>query len=84
MAVMGAGFVALFVAITRDAELTRHPLPRAAVRAAFRRFGIGGVVYLALIGLAFVNAIVTLALHGLVAIYYCFDQLAPARGSASD
>jgi hypothetical protein len=79
MALMGLGFTLLFLAITRDAELTHRPVSPAAVRAALRRFGIGGAVYLALIGLAFVSAVATLAIHGLLALYYCFDQLAPAR-----
>jgi uncharacterized membrane protein len=80
MALMALGFTLLFVAITRDAELTHRPVPGNAIRAALRRFGVGGLVYLALIGLAFVSAIATLAVHALLALYYCFDQLAPARG----
>jgi uncharacterized membrane protein len=84
MAVMGAAFTLLFLAITRDAALTPRPVPKPAIQAALRRFGVGGIVYLALIGLAYVNAIATLAVHGLLAIYYCFDQLAPARSAARD
>jgi uncharacterized membrane protein len=79
MAFMGLGITLLFLAITRDAELTHRPVPAPAIRAALRRFGIGGVVYLALIGLSFVSAVVTLAVHGLIALYYCFDQLTAAR-----
>jgi uncharacterized membrane protein len=79
MALMGLGFTLLFLAITRDAELTHDPVPPAAIRASLRRFGIGGIVYGALIALAFVSAPATLGVHGLVALYYCFDQLAGAR-----
>jgi hypothetical protein len=42
---------------------------------ALRRFGIGNVFYLATIGLSFLNATATLAVHAALAIYYCFDQL---------
>jgi hypothetical protein len=79
MALMGFAFASLFLTITRDARLTRQPIPRDAVRAALRRFGVGALVYLGLIGLAFVNAIATLAVHGLLALYYAFDQLTAAR-----
>jgi uncharacterized membrane protein len=79
MALMGLAFASLFLTITRDARLTRQPIPRDAVRAALRRFGVGALVYLGLIGLAFVNAIATLAVHGLLALYYAFDQLTAAR-----
>jgi uncharacterized membrane protein len=84
MALMALGFTLLFLAVTRDADLTRSPVPRSAVRTALRRFSSGGLVYLALIGLAYVNAVVTLAVHGLLALYYCFDQLAPARAQVDD
>jgi uncharacterized membrane protein len=79
MALMGLAFAGLFLAITRDTELTRQPIPRQVVRAALRRFGVGALIYLGLIGLAFVSAIATLAVHGLLALYYAFDQLTAAR-----
>jgi uncharacterized membrane protein len=79
MALMGFAFASLFLTITRDHQLTHQPIPRAVIRAALRRFGVGAVIYLGLIGLAFVNAIATLAVHGLLALYYAFDQLSPAR-----
>jgi hypothetical protein len=47
-----------------------------------RRFALGNVFYLATIGLSFVNATLTLAVHGALAIYYCFDQL-PGVGTAA-
>ena len=51
----------------------------AVSRAALRRFGVGNVFYLGTIGLSFVSAIATLAVHGALAIYYCFDQLPTER-----
>jgi len=79
MLVMGIAFTGFFLAITRDARLMHTPLDPATVRATLRRFSAGALVYLATVGLAFVSAIVTLIVHALLAAYYCFDQLAPAR-----
>jgi uncharacterized membrane protein len=84
MALMGLGFTVLFLSVTRDAVLARAQISRSAQRAALRRFGGGGLVYLGLIGLAFVNAVVTLVVHGILALYYCFDQLAPARAPGQE
>src|SRR6266498_3603479 len=47
----------------------------AKARSTILRFTAGNVVYLALIGLAFVSAPLTLALHFLLALYYVFNQL---------
>ena len=54
----------------------------ATRRTTLLRFGAGNVVYLATIGLAFVNAVVTLAVHAVIALYYCFDQLRVLRPTA--
>jgi uncharacterized membrane protein len=79
MLAMSIGFTLLFLAISRDARLLHVPLDRATVRHTLRRFSIGGVFYLATIGLSFVSAVLTLIVHALLALYYCFDQLASAR-----
>jgi uncharacterized membrane protein len=79
MFLMGIAFAALWLAITRDARLLHEPIDPTVRRAALRRFGAGGVVYALTIGLSFVSAIATLAVHAALAIYYCFDQLSPAR-----
>jgi uncharacterized membrane protein len=47
----------------------------AKARSTILRFTAGNVVYLGLIGLAFVSAPLTLALHFLLALYYVFNQL---------
>ena len=78
MTAMGLAFSGLWLAITRDARLLHDHVDHSTSRAALRRFSLGGVLYLATIGLAFVNAIATLAVHAALAIYYCFDQL-PVR-----
>ena len=79
MVAMGAAFSLLFLAFTRQARLLHTPIPPHDRRAAIRRFSIGGFCYLCTIGLAYLSPIAMLATHALLAIYYCFDQLAPAR-----
>ncbi|MFE0464716.1 TMEM175 family protein [Kitasatospora sp. NPDC058965] len=81
MVAMSAAFSLLFLSFTRDARTLHTPIPAEAKRAARRRFGIGGVCYLAALGLAFVSPVAMLATHAVVALYYCFDQLAPARST---
>ncbi|MEV7180964.1 TMEM175 family protein [Kitasatospora sp. NPDC093679] len=81
MVAMGIAFSLLFLAFTRDARLLHRPIPPEALRTALRRFGIGGLGYLATVGLAYVSPVAMLATHALLAVYYCFDQLAPARAT---
>jgi len=82
MLAMGSSFSLLWLAITRDAGLLHEHLDPAGSRAALRRFGVGNIVYAITIGLAFVNAIATLAVHAVIALYYCFNQLPLARRRA--
>jgi uncharacterized membrane protein len=77
MTAMGLTYAGLWLVVTRNSALLQEYLDRAASRAALGRFALGNVVYLATIGLAFVNAIATLAVHAVVALYYCFNQLRP-------
>jgi uncharacterized membrane protein len=79
MFLMGIAFALLWLTVTRDARLLHEHVDRAASRAAIRRFGLGNVFYLATIGLSFVSAIATLAVHAALALYYCFDQLQTRR-----
>jgi uncharacterized membrane protein len=51
----------------------------AAARSTVIRFTAGNVGYLILIGLAFVSAPLTLALHFVLALYYVFNQLPEPR-----
>ena len=75
MLAMGLAYAVLWLVLTRDAKLLHAGVDRRAGRLALRRFGAGNVVYLATIGLSFVSATATLAVHAALAIYYCFDQL---------
>ena len=66
---------------------TRVPVPPDKRWTARIRFMSGGLVYLVVIGLAFVSAPAALALSGLVAVYYIFERtpsLGKTTGSASD
>jgi uncharacterized membrane protein len=75
MLAMGLAYSGLWLVITRDPRLLHEHVDPVTSRAALRRFGLGNIFYLATVGLAFVNAIATLAVHAALAIYYCFDQL---------
>lgn len=79
MVAMGAAFTLLFLSFTRDARVLHTPVSAKDLRAARRRFGVGGLIYLLAFGLAYVNPVAMLVTQGLLAVYYCFDQLAPAR-----
>ena len=82
MLTMGLAFGTLWLVITRDARLLHQHIDAASSRVALRRFGLGNVFYLGTIGLAFVSAIATLAVHAALAIYYCFNQLPVARSAS--
>ena len=62
---------------------TRVPVPPDRRWAARIRFMSGGLVYLVVIGLAFISAPAALGLSGLVAVYYVFERT-PAVGRADD
>jgi hypothetical protein len=76
-------FTLVWWAITRDARLLHDHVDTAVTRGALRRFGLGMTVYAACIALSYVNAYLTLAVHGALAIYYCFDQFSPAPARAT-
>jgi uncharacterized membrane protein len=73
---MAIAFTLLWWAITRNDRLLHADV--SIGRAPLRRFGFGMVVYAGCVALSFVNAYATLAVHGALALYYCFDQLNPA------
>ena len=71
---MGLAFGALFTWITHDDRLLHRLPPPEVVRAARLRFMVGLVVYLVAFAVAWVSAPASLALSGLMALYYAFDQ----------
>ena len=61
---------------------TRVPVPPDRRWAARIRFMSGGLVYLVIVGIAFLSAPVALGLSGLVGVYYIFERT-PALGTAA-
>ena len=72
--VMGLAFGALFAWVTHTDRLLGRLPPPGVVRAARRRFMLGQVVYGAALALSWLSAPLALALCGLMALYYAFDQ----------
>lgn len=68
-------FQAMWWWLTRTGHLFDQRVDVAAARATRKRFGLGSVVYPVLLGLSFVSAPLTLALHGVMAVYYAFNQV---------
>jgi uncharacterized membrane protein len=79
---MSAGFAGIAEWSLEEGR-TRVPVPPDRRWAARIRFMSGGLVYLAIVGLAFLSAPVALGLSGLVAAYYVFERT-PAAGKAGD
>ena len=73
---------ALFRNISAIDRMLLAALSARDARRATIRFGLGSLVYIAGIGIAFVSAPASLALVGLVAVYYIFEQT-PVRPQAS-
>ena len=70
---MSISFTLLFWRAIRHGHLHVALTPELGRRATIR-FGIGNLGYIAGIGIAFVSAPASLALSGLVAVYYIFEQ----------
>ena len=70
---MGLSFAAIFGWTLREGRAHRA-VPRYARRAAWWRFTIGNLVYALAIAVAFVNALASLVIIGLVAVYYIFER----------
>jgi uncharacterized membrane protein len=72
-------FSLLWAHAVRHGRLIAAPMDPRDERRALIRFSGGTIVYALTIGLAFVSAPVTLAVQFLIAAYYAFEQVAPAR-----
>jgi uncharacterized membrane protein len=77
---MSIGFASMFEWSLHERH-ARTRLPRDRHWQARRRFSFGGLVYLVVIGLAFVSAAAAFALSGAVAVYYVFEQTPAIRGA---
>jgi uncharacterized membrane protein len=71
---MGFAFGALFAWVTHDDRLLHRLPPPQIVRAARLRFMLGLLVYSVALAVSWVSAPVSLALSGLMALYYAIDQ----------
>jgi TMEM175 potassium channel family protein len=84
---MSISFTLLFWWAIKRGHLKVALTPELARRATIR-FGIGNLGYIAGIGIAFISAPACLALNGLVAVYYIFEQTpvrpAPSAQSSPD
>jgi uncharacterized membrane protein len=79
---MAIAFSAIWTYIARKPGISQVPMSTAEQRSSISRFSAGLVGYAALCGLAFVSPIATLIGHGLIAVYYAFEQLPDAPVTA--
>ncbi|WEO94463.1 TMEM175 family protein [Streptomyces sp. FXJ1.172] len=75
MVAMALTFQALWWHLTRTGHLFDARVDTAAARATRARFALGSLGYPLTVALAFVSAPLTLAAHGLLALYYGFNQV---------
>jgi TMEM175 potassium channel family protein len=75
MVVVALTFLALWWHLTRTGHLFDPRVDIPAARATRLRFALGSLAYPVTVGLAFVSAPLTLAAHGLIALYYAFNQV---------
>jgi uncharacterized membrane protein len=80
MVAMSLCFIALWRWVITHPSLLHGHVDVEAAHGTSRRFGVGILIYLATVGLSFVSGMVTLFGHLVIALYYCFDQLA-VRGT---
>jgi uncharacterized membrane protein len=74
MTAMSIAYTAFWQYATRHPVLLRDDVDAEAVRGGRLRFALGLAIYPALTLFSFVSAPFTLGLHGLLALYYGFDQ----------
>jgi uncharacterized membrane protein len=80
---MSLGFMLLFEWTLRDGR-SREPVPPAARRAARGRFYVGQIPYLIAVAVAFISPAVSLAIVGVVAVYYIFERTPSGTGGGAE
>jgi uncharacterized membrane protein len=82
---LGVAFGGLFAWITCTDRLLHRPPPPGVVRTVRLRFMVGQAVYAAAFALSSVSAPLALALCGVMALYYAFNQASvPAEREPAD
>ncbi|MFL6189295.1 MAG: hypothetical protein ACJ75E_05475 [Actinomycetes bacterium] len=81
---MSVAFAGIFAWVTHDDRLVNRLPPPEVVRAARLRFMAGLAVYAAAFGLAWLSAAVSVALCGVTAMYYAFDQASVRQPRGGD
>jgi uncharacterized membrane protein len=79
---MGLAFGGLFAWVTHTDRLLGRLPPPEVIRAARRRFMLGLAVYATAFALSWASAPLALALCGLMALYYAFDQASVRKRSS--
>lgn len=80
MAAMGVSFNLIWLYLERHRSLLEEPLRTRGAAGVMLRAGVGTVIYLATIVIAFINAYVCLALYAALALFYVFDVGAVTTG----
>ncbi len=76
MLLMSFAFSALFLTVTRRGGVLLHePISSRQRLRRWAQFGAGGVVYALTLVVALVSPLACLAVHGVLALYYSFDQV---------
>ena len=81
---MSLGFMAIFEWTLHEEGRTHQRVPESARWAARRRFYLGQLPYLVAIGVAFISPPVSLAIIGLVDVYYIFERTPSGQGEAAE
>ena len=76
-------FSLLWFHVIRRGRLIAAAMPSRDEWRAIARFSVGTFVYAASIGVAFVSPGAALAVQFALAVYYIFEQIAPARSAAA-
>jgi len=80
MVAMSVCFLMVWRWVIAHPNLLHGHVDLAAARGTTRRFGVGILIYVATVGLSFINGMAILFTHLAIALYYCFDQLS-VRGT---
>jgi uncharacterized membrane protein len=75
MTAMATSFQVLVAWALTHPNLLRPEVEVRSLRAVIPRFGVGLVTYVVSIALAFVSAPLVVAIYGVTAVYYAFNQL---------